>query len=373
MFSGGFRGQKLKTSLRLSINRLKLMEKKKTEMALKARKEISDFIQANKFDRARIRVEHIIREDYLVEAMELIEMYCDLLLARFGLIESMKYCDEGLVEAVSTIIWAAPRLSADCQELRTVTEQLTFKYGKEFGQQARSNTNNTVNERLIHKLSPDPPPKILVERYLIEIARNYNVPFEPDPDVMMSEGVPSIDSKEFEGIGGPQLAQPPGIGFNHFNDDFGPPPPGGNSGNSGFSGGGSFGGGSNFSGGGGSNFGGGGGSNFGGGGDLAYPPPQSQRMAPPYPTNDSKPYPMDPNDAVPRYTAGPGMNTSASAGASIGKPTAPPSGMSSIPNLPDIPTGSLSHGQPSVGGQSTGGDVDFDDLTRRFEELKKKK
>lgn len=38
-----------------------------------------------------LQVEHIIREDYLVEAMELIELYCDLLLARFGLIESMKY------------------------------------------------------------------------------------------------------------------------------------------------------------------------------------------------------------------------------------------------------------------------------------------
>ena len=36
------------------------------------------------------QVEHIIREDYLVEAMELLELYCDLLLARFGLIETMK-------------------------------------------------------------------------------------------------------------------------------------------------------------------------------------------------------------------------------------------------------------------------------------------
>ena len=34
-------------------------------------------------------------------------------------------------------------------------------------------------------MSPDPPPKILVERYLIEIAKNYNVPFEPDPEIMM--------------------------------------------------------------------------------------------------------------------------------------------------------------------------------------------
>lgn len=35
------------------------------------------------------QVEHIIREDYMVEAMEVIELYCDLLLARFGMLEQM--------------------------------------------------------------------------------------------------------------------------------------------------------------------------------------------------------------------------------------------------------------------------------------------
>ncbi len=40
-----------------------------------------------------------------------------------------------------------------------------------------------------------------------------------------------------------------------------------------------------------------------------------------------------------------------------------PSMGSSIPGLPDIPTDSV---------QNEGDDVDFDDLTRRFEELKKK-
>ena len=62
----------------------------KTEIGQKARKEIADFISTGKDDRARIRVEHIIREDYLVEAMELLEMYCDLILARFGLIQTQK-------------------------------------------------------------------------------------------------------------------------------------------------------------------------------------------------------------------------------------------------------------------------------------------
>ena len=64
------------------IFRLKLLEKKKTELALKSRKEIADYVSSGKTERAKIRVEHIIREDYLVEAMEILEMYCDLLLAR---------------------------------------------------------------------------------------------------------------------------------------------------------------------------------------------------------------------------------------------------------------------------------------------------
>lgn len=54
------------------------------------------------------------REDYLVEAMEIIEMYCDLLLARFGLVTNMKDLDEGISEAVSSLIWVAPRLQSDC-------------------------------------------------------------------------------------------------------------------------------------------------------------------------------------------------------------------------------------------------------------------
>ena len=101
---------KLKTNLRLAINRLKLLEQKKTEVALKSRKEIADYIAAGKTERAQIRVEHIIREDYMVEAMEVIEMYCDLLLARFGLIQQMKALDDGLAEAISSLIWVAPRL-----------------------------------------------------------------------------------------------------------------------------------------------------------------------------------------------------------------------------------------------------------------------
>lgn len=61
MFSSGPNYTKLKTHLRLAMNRLKLSEKKKSELTQKSRREIADFIQAGKTERAKIRVEQIIR------------------------------------------------------------------------------------------------------------------------------------------------------------------------------------------------------------------------------------------------------------------------------------------------------------------------
>lgn len=47
--------------------------------------------------------------------MEIVEMYCDLLLARFGLITQMKDLDEGIAEAIASIVWVTPRLQTDVQ------------------------------------------------------------------------------------------------------------------------------------------------------------------------------------------------------------------------------------------------------------------
>lgn len=61
MFGSGFSEKKLKVNLKLLVNRYKLLEKKKTELAMKERREIAEYIKISKYDRARIRVEHIIR------------------------------------------------------------------------------------------------------------------------------------------------------------------------------------------------------------------------------------------------------------------------------------------------------------------------
>ncbi|XP_010729503.3 IST1 homolog isoform X5 [Larimichthys crocea] len=313
MLGGGFKAERLRVNLRLVINRLKLLEKKKTELAQKARKEIADYLSSGKDERARIRVEHIIREDYMVEAMEILELYCDLLLTRFGLIQSMKELDPGLQEAVSTLIWAAPRLQSEVSELKTVSDQLCAKYSKEYGKLCRTNQIGTVNDRLMHKLSVEAPPKILVERYLIEIAKNYNVPYEPDavvrPEVCAGEEADLIDV------------------------DFDKKPRGGGGG--------------------------------GGGGGFTAPPsamPMAMPMPMPmpgfnYPPPNGAIDDLTPKPSVPSQAVGPG-------------PSSNVYDNNALPELPSVPD---TLPASSFGGNTTtSDDIDFDDLTRRFEELKKK-
>ncbi|KAM6252731.1 IST1 homolog [Porphyrio hochstetteri] len=360
MLGSGFKAERLRVNLRLVINRLKLLEKKKTELAQKARKEIADYLAAGKDERARIRVEHIIREDYLVEAMEILELYCDLLLARFGLIQSMKELDSGLAEAVSTLIWAAPRLQSEVAELKIVADQLCAKYSKEYGKLCRTNQIGTVNDRLMHKLSVEAPPKILVERYLIEIAKNYNVPYEPD-SVVMAEA-PAGGEADLIDVGFTEDVKKggPGGGGGGFtaplaghdgivpmpvlmpmpmpapNPPFSYPPPK-----------------ENFS-----------------GLPVGTYQPFTNIHPPPVPSNppayESIDEPnADKDTAAP--VAGPGPKPEASK-PKAGAPAAFDSFV--LPELPSVPDTlpAASAGTAS----SASEDIDFDDLSRRFEELKKK-
>lgn len=139
-----------------------------------------------------------------------------------------RYCEDSLAEAVATLIWVAPRLSADIQELTQVSVslkvcfmfcqgqvcvtfnqvsfQLENKFGKPFVQQARSNMSGAVNPKVfslfrvflvlvqnlmkcfwqvIHRLGAEAPKKSLVENYMIEIARNYKIDYEPDPTMFL--------------------------------------------------------------------------------------------------------------------------------------------------------------------------------------------
>lgn len=133
---------------------------------------MAQLLETGKIDSARIRVENIIRSDITTELHEILELYCELILARAGLLEGLT-CDPGLEEAIKSIIYAAPK--TEIKELNTVRTLLAERYGKQFVLEAMENTGGGVNEKVVKKLSVTPPREELVQGYLEEIAKAYGV------------------------------------------------------------------------------------------------------------------------------------------------------------------------------------------------------
>ncbi|KFP77541.1 IST1, partial [Apaloderma vittatum] len=215
--------------------------------------------------------------------------------------------------------------------------------------------------QLMHKLSVEAPPKILVERYLIEIAKNYNVPYEPD-SVVMAEA-PAVGEADLIDVGFTDDVKKggPGGGGGGFtapllghdglvpmpvmmpmpmptpNPPFAYPPPKGPE-------------------------------NFNGLPTGTYQPfanihPPSIPATPP--TYESIDEPSADQDA-PVPAAGPGPKPEPKPRA--GAPT--PVDNFVLPELPSVPD---TLPTASAGANSSASeDIDFDDLSRRFEELKKK-
>eukprot|EP00051_Salpingoeca_urceolata_P027177 m.480326 g.480326 ORF g.480326 m.480326 type:complete len:403 (-) comp21791_c0_seq1:62-1270(-) len=185
MFAPRFNPTKLKLTLKLAGTRLQMLQKKNENLGVLARKEIAKLLEKGKEEMARIKVEQIIRDDYLMETMEILEMFCALLNSRFGLIEAVKYCDAGILESVVTLIWSSPRIH-DVPELAQIRGHFAARYGKEFVEEALENRNNSVHTGVIHKLSIHQPDPVLVDAYLKAIADKYKVDWQPDSGTALS-------------------------------------------------------------------------------------------------------------------------------------------------------------------------------------------
>jgi len=75
-------------------------------------------------------------------------------------------------------MYAAPRV--DIPELATVRKQFTSKYGKKFDENAMGNVGGVLNERVVTKLSVQPPAAYLVQTYLEQICEKYEVEWSPN-------------------------------------------------------------------------------------------------------------------------------------------------------------------------------------------------
>nr|XP_043627237.1 uncharacterized protein LOC122598815 [Erigeron canadensis] len=179
MLNKRFKIAKCKTSLKLATSRIKLMRNKKGVQIIQMKKELAQLLESGQDRTARIRVEHVIREEKLVAAYDLIEIYCELIVARLPIIESQKTCPIDLKEAVTSVIFAAPRCS-DITELVDVRKNFTAKYGKDFVSAALElRPDCGVNRMLVEKLSAVAPDLQAKMKVLSAVAKEHNISWNP--------------------------------------------------------------------------------------------------------------------------------------------------------------------------------------------------
>jgi len=171
---------KAKVQLRLSVQRLRILQQKKEAQAKSSRRDIASLLERGKIETARVKVENIINEDIHVELLELLELYCELLIARFGLLDqNTRDPDPAVNEGVCAIIHAAPR--TELKELHVLRDILMHKYGREFSAAVMENRDGIVAERVARKLTIATPSNELVDAYLTEIAKAYGVNWSAVP------------------------------------------------------------------------------------------------------------------------------------------------------------------------------------------------
>ena len=175
----GFRKDKQKAYLKMSMHRLEIVKAKKVNGIKRSKKEVAQMLAMDppKEEKARIRAEHVVREDFCIEAYEILELLCELVLERLNLITAEKDCPFDMREAVATLCYAATR--TEVPELIKVKEQFAKKYGKDFISAAVRNQDKCVNARVIQKLSAQPPNSWIVLNYMKEIAKEFNIAWEP--------------------------------------------------------------------------------------------------------------------------------------------------------------------------------------------------
>lgn len=176
---GSFKASRCKTQLKLTIPRIKLLRNRREIHIKQMRRDIAKLLETGQEATARIRVEHIIREEKMMAAQEIIELFCELVVVRLPIIETQRECPLDLKEAISSLCFAAPRC-ADLPELIQVQMAFAGKYGKEFVAAATELMPECgVNRQLIEHLSVRAPSPEVKLNLLKEIAEEHGLDWDP--------------------------------------------------------------------------------------------------------------------------------------------------------------------------------------------------
>ncbi|TYG45731.1 hypothetical protein ES288_D11G198200v1 [Gossypium darwinii] len=178
LFGNGFNSSNCKTAAKMAVARIKLLRNKRQVVVKQMRRDIALLLQSGQDATARIRVEHVMREQNVLAANEFIELFCELVVARISIIKKRRECPADLKEGIASLIFAAPRC-AEIPELIEIRNIFEKKYGRDFVAAATDlRPNCGVNRLLIDKLSVKTPTGEAKLKVMKEIAKDHNIEWD---------------------------------------------------------------------------------------------------------------------------------------------------------------------------------------------------
>jgi hypothetical protein len=182
-----------KSNLKLTVERLKLQKKKRSNLADTEKRSVAELLAKGKDDEARIHVEQIIKEDNVCEAYEVLELFCELLLSRISVMKLSPAPPAELAEAIQTLCFAGTQ-HQNLKELLVVRSIMVEKYGKPYVAKAVANADGVVNAAVAKKLAVATPPPAAVTKYMLAIAQKYEIDWQPELEPDADGGFPETAS-----------------------------------------------------------------------------------------------------------------------------------------------------------------------------------
>ncbi|XP_062213792.1 uncharacterized protein LOC133914794 [Phragmites australis] len=164
---------KVKTLLGLALSRLAVVRRSRLARKSISRGDVSQLLALGHHDRALHRAEQVIEEDNVLEAFDIIELYCKRLIEQAAKLDKPHECVEDIQEAAAGIMFAAG-CCGDLPELLFARTILANKFGSDFAATAKEGTG-IVDPMLVWKLSGDKTNMELKKKVMKEIAAENNI------------------------------------------------------------------------------------------------------------------------------------------------------------------------------------------------------
>ncbi|VAI07567.1 unnamed protein product [Triticum turgidum subsp. durum] len=199
---------KLKSLIKIAVARLAVVRRPRLGRRSIARGDVAQLLSIGHLDRALARAGQVMEEDSMLEALDIIEHYCKILVDQSAQLEKPKECGDEIKAAAAGLIFASARCG-ELPELLDARAILASKFGREFERAAKEGSQAVVNPTLVQRLSGEKASAGQQRRLAREIAAENDILLDfPESRGEVHQSKQSEQAKNVPAPAGKSVEQP---------------------------------------------------------------------------------------------------------------------------------------------------------------------